>query len=75
MVKKKKKNLPASAGDTGSIPDPGRSHMPQSNKACEPQLLIRCPRAQELQLQKPACPGVHALQPEKPRHEKPVHHN
>ena len=24
-------NLPASAGDTGSIPDPGRSHMPQSN--------------------------------------------
>ena len=22
------KNLPASAGDTGSIPDPGRSHMP-----------------------------------------------
>ena len=22
------KNLPASAGDTGLIPDPGRSHMP-----------------------------------------------
>ena len=22
------KNLPANAGDTGSIPDPGRSHMP-----------------------------------------------
>jgi len=25
------KNLPASAGDTDSIPDLGRSHMPQSN--------------------------------------------
>ena len=25
------KNLPADAGDKGSIPGPGRSHMPQSN--------------------------------------------
>ena len=25
------KNLPASAGDGGSIPGPGRFHMPQSN--------------------------------------------
>ena len=25
------KNLPAKAGDTGSSPGPGRSHMPQSN--------------------------------------------
>ena len=25
------KNLPANAGDKGSIPDPGRSHMPRSN--------------------------------------------
>ena len=25
------KNLPANAGDTGLSPDPGRSHMPQSN--------------------------------------------
>ena len=25
------KNLPANAGDTGSIPGPGRSHMLQSN--------------------------------------------
>ena len=24
-------NLPANAGDTGSSPGPGRSHMPQSN--------------------------------------------
>ena len=25
------KNLPANAGDTGSSPAPGRSHMPRSN--------------------------------------------
>ena len=25
------KNLPASTGDTGSIPGPGRSHMPWGN--------------------------------------------
>ena len=31
------KNLPAKAGDTGLIP--GRSHMPRSNEAREPQLL------------------------------------
>ena len=33
------KNPHASAGDTGSIPDPGRSHMPRSNEARAPQLL------------------------------------
>ena len=33
------KNPPANAGDTGSVPGPGRSHMPQSNKARAPQLL------------------------------------
>ena len=32
-------NLPANAGDMGSIPGLGRSHMPQSNWAHEPQLL------------------------------------
>ena len=32
-------NLPASAGDTGSNPGLGRSHMPRSNWAREPQLL------------------------------------
>ena len=30
---------PTNAGDTGSSPGPGRSHMPRSNQACEPQLL------------------------------------
>ena len=32
------KNLPADAEDTGSIPGPGRSHMPQSRSACVPRL-------------------------------------
>ena len=32
-------NLPANAGDTGSSTGLGRSHMPRSNWAHEPQLL------------------------------------
>ena len=32
-------SLPANAGDTDSSPGLGRSHMPQSNWAPEPQLL------------------------------------
>ena len=32
-------NLPANAGDTGSSPGLGGSHMPWSGWACEPQLL------------------------------------
>ena len=32
-------NLPANAGDTGSCPGLGRSHMPRSTWAHEPQLL------------------------------------
>ena len=39
------KNQPANAGDTGSIPSLGRSHMPWSNQACVPQL--RSPRVLE----------------------------
>lgn len=31
------KNLRASAGDKGLIPDPGRLHMPGSSSACAPQ--------------------------------------
>ena len=33
------KNPPANAGDTGSSPGLGRSHIPWSNWAREPQLL------------------------------------
>ena len=44
------KNPPASAGHMGPIPGPGRSHMPQSNKAHAPQLLSLRSRAREPQL-------------------------
>ena len=67
------KNLSTNAGDTGSISDPGRSHMLQSNYAHALQLLSLCSRAWEpqllthvLQLLKPACPRARALQREKP---------
>ena len=36
------KNPPANAGDKGSSPSPGRSHMPRSNKARALQLLSPC---------------------------------
>ena len=35
-------NLPANAGDTGSSPGLGGSHVPWSNWAPEPQLLSLC---------------------------------
>ena len=35
-------NLPANAGHRGSSPGLGRSHMPRSNWAREPQLLSLC---------------------------------
>ena len=35
-------NPPADAGDTGSSPGLGRSHMPRSNWAREPRLLSLC---------------------------------
>ena len=55
------KNPPANAGDTGSSPGLGRSHMLQSNKARVPQLLsphaafteAHAPRARAPQQEKP----------------------
>ena len=55
------KNLPASAGDMGSSPGLGRSHMLWSNWAREPRLLslratpteARVPRARAPQQEKP----------------------
>ena len=54
-------NLPVHAGDMGSIPGPGRSHMPQTNWAHMLQLLSQsaptteahAPRACALQQEKP----------------------
>lgn len=47
------KNAPANAENTGSIPDPGRFHMPRSNSACTPQLLSQHSRALAPQQQTP----------------------
>ena len=44
------KNPPTNAGNTGSSPGPGRSHMLRSNWAREPQLLSLRSRAREPQL-------------------------
>ena len=59
------KNPPANAGDTGSIPNLRRSHMPQSNQAHTPQLLRLCSRAGEPLLLKSTHPRANALQQEK----------
>ena len=42
------KNLPANAGDTGSISSLGKVHMPQGNCAWAPQLLISCATTTEI---------------------------
>ena len=76
------KNPPANAGDTGSSPGPGRSHMPRNNKAHAPQLLSLCSVAREPQLLSPratATEPVH-LEPvlrnkRSHRNEKPAHRN
>ena len=67
------KNPPANAGDTGSSPGPGRSHMPRSNKARIPQLLSLRSGARKPQLLSPRAttpearmPRARALQQEKP---------
>ena len=67
------KNPPASAGDTGLIPGPGRSHVLWNIWAHVPQLLGLRSGACETQLLSPraataeACvPGAHALRREGP---------
>ena len=48
------KNSPANAGDTCSISDLERPHMPRRNSAHVPQLLRLWSRTQELQLLSPS---------------------
>ena len=67
------KNPPANAEDTGSSPGLGRSHMPRSSQAYEPQLLsprattteARTPRACAPQQEKPPQWEAHTPQQEK----------
>ena len=66
------KNLPANAGDTGSSPGPGRSHMPWSNEARAPQLLSLRSRARGPQLLSPRATTTegHAPRARAPQQEK-----
>ena len=50
------KNPPAKAGNTGSIPDPRRAHMLQSNSA-------RAPTTTETPLQSPGAATIEAHTP------------
>ena len=61
------KNLPASAGDSGSIPSLGRFHMPQSNLASH-NCWAHAPRACAPQQEKPSQGEAHALQLESSPH-------
>ena len=54
-------NLPADAGDTGSSPGLGKSHMLRSSEARAPQLLSLCATTTEAH-----APRARALQQEKP---------
>ena len=58
------KTLLVNAGDTGLIPDPGRSHMLQSNQAHMPQLPCLYSRAQEPQLPSPQAATTKARVPQ-----------
>ena len=57
------KNPPANAGDMGSSPGPGRSHVPQSNSARAPQQLSLRSRAHEPQLLSPRAATTEARAP------------
>ena len=68
-------NPPANAGDTGSGPGPGGSHMPRSSWARAPQLLsLRC-RAHVPQLLKPVRLEPVPCTKRSHRNEKPMHSN
>ena len=69
------KNPPANAGEMGSSPGLGRSHMLQSSYARVPQLLRLHSRACKPQLLKPMClaPVLHTRRSH--CNEKPVHCN
>ena len=71
------KNPPASAGDTGSSPGPGRSYMPRSNAAHMSQLLSLHSRAREPQLLSPRATTTEGRTPRAraPQQEKPAHRN
>ena len=54
---------PPNAGDTGSFPDPGRSHVLQSNGAHVPHLCSLCSRVPEPELMNPRAATTEAHMP------------
>ena len=63
------KNLPTNARDMGLIPSPGRFQHAKGQQTCMPQLLkLICPRAYDLQWEKPPQLEVCALQLESSLH-------
>ena len=69
------KNPPASAGDMGSSPGLGRSHMARNSYAHAPQLPSLHSRARKPQLLKPACLEPMLCNKRNHYNEKPAHHN
>ena len=69
------KNLPARAGDIGSSPGLGRSHMLRSNEARAPQLLSLHSGAWEPQLLSPCATTTEAARLEPVLRNKRSHHN
>ena len=69
------KSLPAGAGDAGSTPGPGGSHVLRSNWARAPQLLSLCSRAHVTQLLKPMCLEPVLCSKRSHCNEKPGNHN
>ena len=67
------KNLPANAGDMGSSPGLGRSHMLWNSEAHAPQLLSLCSRARKPQLLSPCATAMeaHTSRARAPQQEKP----
>ena len=66
-------NPPANAGDTGSCPGPGRSHMPRSNSAHAPQLLSLHFTAHKATTTEPnATTEAHVPRARAPQQEKPL---
>ena len=60
------KNLPASEGDTSSVPGPGGSHVPWRKEARALQPLSLCSRAWEPQLLCPRAAVTEAWRPGTP---------
>ena len=66
------RNRPANTGDTGSIPSPGRSHMPWSNWAHGPQLLSLCFAAGEATAVRSPCTATREQPPLATARESPL---